>query len=78
MCDDLAVGDMLRALWKASVQRNPKLSVVQDDNVAQMILNARTQEQEDAILESYVSARALVTTAPQESQTGRDAVAKPP
>jgi hypothetical protein len=49
------VGSFLGMMWIQIVKKNPELGIIQDDNYVHMILNCRTKEQQDNILQMYLN-----------------------
>lgn len=51
------VGSFLGLMWKQIIKNNPELAIIQDDNYIHMILNCRSKEQQDNILQMYLNSK---------------------
>ena len=49
------VGSFLGMMWNQIIKNNPELAIIKDNNYIHMILNCRSKEQQDNILQMYLN-----------------------
>jgi hypothetical protein len=54
----MTTGDMFGMMWLMTIQRYPKLAVIDDDNYVHAILACRTEEAQDDVLNRFLKSRA--------------------
>lgn len=54
---NMNTGDMFQMMWLITIQRYPKLAVIDDDNYAHAILACRTEEAQDDVLKRFLESK---------------------
>ncbi len=69
---NMTTGDMFGMMWLMTIQRYPKLAVIDDDNYIHAILACRTEEAQDDVLKRFLKSRELLSISRNNNQSGNE------
>ena len=55
MDKQFTTGDLIGMLWQITIKKYPNLSVIDDTNYQEAILNCTTEEQQNFILQKFLN-----------------------
>lgn len=65
----IRVGNVFQIMWWKTIELYPKLAVIDDNNYIHQILNCRTEEEQDRILEEFMQHKILEGLKKKEMET---------